>query len=306
MTVYEGKSAYILPQSFIDQMSSLEKMLVIPTKPDVKYIRKIPDTKTSYKQQYIENKSDHHWVKEKTNIIPFKVTVMEIKEGLEKDINDIRKAMNMISKKNFDSQKEIIIVFVKGIIEDKESLVKISTFIFDIASSNMFYGDIYADLYVDFIEESVLFKDVLLDTLRLFKETIKQIRSVDSNDDYDGYCKYIKENDKRRSLASFFMLLANRNVIDVENIIDLIVFFQGTLHNFIDIDSMNVECEEITELLYILITIGKTNEKLKEDLSWNKIISDVSIISKSKASSHTSLSSRIVFKHLDIMDFMMT
>ena len=99
MTVYEGKSAYILPQSFIDQMSSLEKMLVIPTKPDVKYIRKIPDTKTSYKQQYIENKTDHHWVKEKTNIIPFKVTVMEIKEGLEKDINDIRKAMNMILKK---------------------------------------------------------------------------------------------------------------------------------------------------------------------------------------------------------------
>lgn len=306
MTVYEGKSAYILPQSFIDQMSSLEKMLVIPTKPDVKYIRKIPDTKTSYKQQYIENKSDHHWVKEKTNIIPFKVTVMEIKEGLEKDINDIRKAMNMISKKNFDSQKEIIIVFVKGIIEDKESLVKISTFIFDIASSNMFYGDIYADLYVDFIEESVLFKDVLLDTLRLFKETIKQIRSVDSNDDYDGYCKYIKENDKRRSLASFFMLLANRNVIDIKNIIDLIVFFQGTLQNLIDVDSMNVECEEITELLYILITIGKTNKNLKGDVSWNKIILDVSIISKSKASSHTSLSSRIVFKHLDIMDFMMT
>jgi hypothetical protein len=231
---------------------------------------------------------------------------MEIKEGLEKDINDIRKAMNMISKKNFDTQKEIIIAFVKGIIDDKESLVKISTFIFDIASSNMFYGDIYADLYVDFIVESSLFKDVLQDTLYLFKETINNIKSVDSNDDYDGYCKYIKENDKRRSLASFFMLLANRNVIDIKNIIDLIVFFQETLQNLIDVDSMNVECEEITELLYILITIGKTNQNLKDDVSWNKIIIGVSIISKSKASSHTSLSSRIVFKHLDIMDFMMT
>ena len=305
MTVYEGKSTYILPQSFIEQMSALEKMLVIPSKPEVKYSKTFTDTK-SYKQNIIDKKTDRHWVKEKTNVTPFKVTVMEVKEGLEKDINDIRKAMNMISKKNFDTQKEIIIAFIKGILDDKESLMKISTFLFDIASSNMFYGDIYSELYVDFIVESSLFKDVLLDTLHLFKETIKNIKSVDSNDDYDGYCKYIKENDKRRSLASFFMLLANRNVIDIKNIIDLIVFFQGTLQNLIDVDSMNVECEEITELLYILITIGKTNQNLKDDASWNKIIIDVSIISKSKASSHTSLSSRIVFKHLDIMDFMMT
>ena len=303
--VYDGKSTYILPQSFIDQMSALEKMLVIPSKPEVKYSKNFPETKT-YKQNIIDKKTDRHWVKEKTNVTPFKITVMEVKEGIEKDINDIRKAMNMISKKNFDTQKEIIITFVKSIIDDKDSLMKISTFIFDIASSNMFYGDIYSELYVDFIVESSLFKDVLLDTLHLFKETIKNIKSVDSNDDYDGYCKYIKENDKRRSLASFFMLLANRNVIDIKNIIDLIVFFQGTLQNLIDVDSMNVECEEITELLYILITIGKTNQNLKDDASWNKIIIDVSIISKSKASSHTSLSSRIVFKHLDIMDFMMT
>ena len=304
--VYEGKSIYTLPQSFIDQMTTLETLLVIPTKADVKYTKNVSDIKTHSKVKFMDKKTERNWVKEKSNIIPFKVTVMEVKEGLERDINDIRKALNMISKKNYDTQKEIILTFVRGITDDKESLVKISTFIFDIASSNMFYGDIYADLYVDFIDESFLFKDVLHDTLHLFKETINNIKSVDSNDDYDGYCKYIKENDKRRSLASFFMLLANRNVIDISNIIDLITFFQGTLQNLIDVDSMNVECEEITELIYILITIGKTNQNLKDDVSWNKIIIDVSIISKSKASSHTSLSSRIVFKHLDIMDFMMT
>ena len=160
--VYDGKSTYMLPQSFIDQMSTLEKMLVNPSKPEVKYVKNFRDTKT-YKQNIIDKKTDRHWVKEKTNVAPFKVTVMEVKEGLEKDINDIRKAMNMISK-NFETQKEIIISFVIGIVDDKDSLVKISTFIFDIASSNMFYGDIYADLYVYFIVESSLFKDVLQDT----------------------------------------------------------------------------------------------------------------------------------------------
>lgn len=302
--VYEGKSIYALPQSFIDQMTILENLLVIPAKTDVKYNKPYSESKV-HKTSIIEKKTDKQWVKEKSNIIPFKVTVLEVKEGIEKDINDIRKALNMISKKNFDSQKDIILAFVRGITDDKESLVKISTFIFDIASSNMFYGDIYADLYVDFIDESNLFKDVLYDTLNLFKETINNIKSIDSNEDYDGYCQYIKENDKRRSLASFFMLLANRNVIDVKNVIDLIVFFQGALHNLIDVVSMNVECEEITELLFILITVGKPNTELKDDVSWKEIISNVSIVSKSKASSHTSLSSRIIFKHLDIMDFMM-
>ena len=213
--VYEGKSIYALPQSFIDQMTILENLLVIPAKTDVKYNKTYSESKV-HKTSIIEKKTDKQWVKEKSNIIPFKVTVLEVKECIEKDINDIRKALNMISKKNFDSQKDIILAFVRGITDDKESLVKISTFIFDIASSNMFYGDIYADLYVDFIDESNLFKDVLYDTLNLFKETINNIKSIDSNEDYDGYCQYRKENDKRRSLASFFMLLANRNVIDVK------------------------------------------------------------------------------------------
>ena len=121
--VYEGKSVYILPQSFIDQMSTLEKMLVIPSKPEVKFSKTYTDSKP-YKQNFVDKKTDRHWVKEKTNVTPFKVTVMEVKEGLEKDINDIRKAMNMISKKNFDTQKEIIITFVKIIIDDNDSLVK--------------------------------------------------------------------------------------------------------------------------------------------------------------------------------------
>jgi hypothetical protein len=73
MMVYEGKSTYILPQSFIDQMTTLEKMLVIPSKPDVKYSKTFVDTK-SYKQNIVDKKTDRNWVKEKTNIIPFKGT----------------------------------------------------------------------------------------------------------------------------------------------------------------------------------------------------------------------------------------
>ena len=245
---YDGKSIYVLPQSFIEEINLLEKLLVVPAKMDIRHTKSFIDSRNIVNTNHIQRK----WIKEKTIIPEFKATIFDVKIGIEKDINDIRKSLNMISKKNFNSQKSIIMNFLREFVEDTEALTKISVFIFDIASSNLFYGDVYADLYVDFTEESSIFKEILHNHLCVFKKTIDNINPVDSNNDYDGYCKYIKENDKRRSLASFYMLLTNRNLIDANYIIDVILYFQKHLKELIDLDARNVECEEISELLFIL------------------------------------------------------
>jgi hypothetical protein len=298
---YDGKSIYVLPQSFVEEINLLENLLVVP-KMDVRHTKSFIDSRNIVKTNPIQRK----WIKEKTIIPEFKSTIFDVKIGLEKDINDIRKSLNMISKKNFNSQKSIIMNFLREFVEDTEALTKISVFIFDIASSNMFYGDVYADLYVDFSEESSIFKELLHNHLFVFKKTIDNINPVDSNYDYDGYCKYIKENDKRRSLASFYMLLTNRNLIDANYVIDVILYFQRHLNDLIDLDAKNVECEEISELLFILITVGKTNKLLINNALWITIIDNISKLSRSKVSEHKSLSSRVIFKQLDLIDFMMT
>lgn len=298
MTNNEGKIKYILPQSFIEHISVLEKLLIIPEKEDIKYVK-------SHHNDTKNRKADNrNWDKEKLIIIkPFKATVIDVKEGIEKDINDIRKALNMISKKNFDTQKNIILTFVKGFINDDESLFKIAEFVFDIASSNRFYGDMYADLYVSFIEESSKFKDVLNNYLCVFKNTIDDIKSIDSGVDYDGYCKYIKDNDKRRSIASFYTLLSNKGILSADDIISIITYFQTKLFELINLEHFNVECEEISEILYIMITTGKCNNLLLENECWKDIITNILNISKCKVASYKSLSSRVIFKHLDILDF---
>lgn len=298
MRTSEGKSIYILPQTFIDQISLLEKNINVPEKTENKYVKCCNDINN-------DKKIEPQWIKEKTDIVKFKATVIDVKEGLEKDINDIRKSLNMISKKNFDTQKEIVLKFVRDFIDEPDSLIKISVFIFDIASSNLFYGDIYADLYVYFIEESKIFKDILLQNLSLFKTTIENIKHVDSNIDYDGYCNYVKTNDRRRSIASFYMLLVNKKVIDVVEIVDIIVYLQAKLFEYINLEDKKIECEEITELLYILVTMGKSNKLITKHNDWIKIINDVSIVSKYKLGSYRSLSSRVIFKSLDIIDFML-
>lgn len=183
------KGNYELPELFINQIALLEKLIIIPDKVvDVKYVKNYTEPKNN--NNFLV-KTDKPWTKDKV----FKLTVMEVKEGIEKDINDIRKALNMISKTNFETQKEIVLKFVRNFAQDDKSLIKISEFIFDIAYSNKFYGDLYADLYVQFIKESQIFNDVLYNNLSQFKNTIDNIKCVDSSKDYDGYCVYTKEND---------------------------------------------------------------------------------------------------------------
>lgn len=298
MFKYEGKMSYTLPQSFIEHIKVLEKLIIVPEKDDVK-------TYNSNDNNKFKVDNNKNWDKSKSrNVKPFKVSVIEVKEGIEKDINDIRKALNMISKKNFDTQKDVILAFVKEFVNNNETLIKISEFVFDIASSNKFYGDIYADLYVSFIKESSIFKDVLHNYLHMFKTTISSIKCVDSTQDYDGYCKCIKENDKRRSIASFYTLLSIRNVVSIDEIIDIISFLQMKLFELINLDNFQVECEEISEILFIMITTGKCNTALINCIQWADIISNTSKISKCKVVSYKSLSSRVIFKHLDIVDFM--
>ena len=44
-------------------------------------------------------------------------------------------------------------------------------------------------------------------------ENIKLLPYVDSNKNYDGYCEYIKSNEKRRSTILFFILSQLNSVL---------------------------------------------------------------------------------------------
>ena len=92
----------------------------------------------------------------------FKTTVIEKAndEGVDKWIQDIRSCINKISNKNYDKQSTNIIEYIDKCVENKdessetdnkENLKKIANFIFSVASTNKFYVDLYATLYVELI-----------------------------------------------------------------------------------------------------------------------------------------------------------
>jgi hypothetical protein len=243
----------------------------------------------------------------------FKPTKIQTKEGIEKDINEIRVSLNKISNKTYETHRDLILTLVENLIpdpdvEDSDSihtiavvhLQRVAQFIFDIASTNKFYGEIYADLYKELVLKFDIFRTILNEFVSTYNETIKTIQYVDSNENYDAYCEYTKTNDRRRATAAFLMLLMNRSVLDTKTMVALILHFQTIFTEYIHIENRANEVDEITEVLFILIPTGK--EILSTLPEWNEsILPNLMIASKLKAKDLRSLSSRAVFKYMDLV-----
>lgn len=255
-----------------------------------------------------KNISDDEW----NNLRNFKTTQLEKKEGIDKLINDVRSSLNKISTKNYENHRDNILELLKTInneliqsendeVNIKENeLKKVANAIFEIASNNKFYSELYAELYKDLINTYSVFDEILCEFINNYRESVKEIKYVDQNTDYDKFCEYNKLNDRRKALSTFIVNLMNKNIINKTKVIGIISYFQEIIFEYIETVNKTNEVEEIGENLYILIT---TSKNYCNDIeNWNEIIENVKKISEMKTKDKKSLSSRAKFKFMDILD----
>jgi len=252
------------------------------------------------KQSGSSRKLDDKW---ETNL-SVKPNVMKIqKEGFEKQLSDLRSALNKLSSKTYDALKEKIIEQVKEIMDEAmvENVQKIVEFIFDTAISNKFYSELYSQLYKELIDMFPIFKDVIDPFLKQYTESIHTICIVDQNDDYDGFCENNKKNEKRKATTVFMANLLKNQVISEMIVIDMIMAMQELSEKYIEEENRKSEVEEITENLFLLITSSPSSLKTAE-LWKTKIEPNIRKFSAYKAKDKTSLSNRVVFKYMDIVE----
>jgi hypothetical protein len=235
----------------------------------------------------------------------FKATKFDSKEGIEKKLSEIRAMINKISSKNYDTQKVEIVRLVKELMEandaKKENSVVLSNVMFEIASTNKFFSEIYAELYKELIREFGEFDELLRTYLSSFKSTIDDIHYVDPDVDYDGYCKYTKTNDQRKAITVFLTFLLKKEVLLPEELLDLLEFFLTKTKTYIDEKDRTKDVEEITENVFLILSNGFS--LFKENAQWqNELFPKIMEISKMKQKEHSSLASRVVFKYMDIID----
>lgn len=243
---------------------------------------------------------------ENVRVPAFTPTKIQTKEGIEKQINDFRILLNKISAKNYETQRDLIFTKMDDILLTNEEnseidLERIASTIFDIASANKFYSDLYADLYVELINKFEIFDNLLDGLLDKYYESLKNIHYVDHNVDYDGFCNYTKTNDLRKAMASFIINLMKKGAIEKEKVINLVFSVQTLLKEYIDSDDRSNEVDEIIENLFLLLTQSSTLLNIEE--KWlSEILPYIKELSALKSKDCKSLSSRAVFKCMDILD----
>lgn len=288
------KGGYKLPEQVIQIITHLSK----------KFGVSIGSSQSSGQSSGLSKKytkqSNHHteqsWIQR-----DFKpTTVVEKKEGIDKIMNDVRISLNKISNKNYDTIRDTIMAKMQEILVDVDNngLQKIANNIFEIASTNKFFSEIYAKLYRELaVHFPEVFNTILGTFLIGFTETMRNIKYVDQNVNYDEFCKYNKENDKRKATSVFITNLIKENVIEVDVLVSLISEIQTILDEYMNTPNKTNEVEEITENIFLLFT-NDMNLLQKS----NHLFDKIRVLASMKPKELPSISSRAIFKYMDILE----
>lgn len=306
----EIKLLYVKPldKYSTDVISYLEKTIVIPpAEPEnitKKMDRLMSDNRHKKGKKNVSNsfETQDEWNKMRQ----FKSTTVENKEGIDKSFTDIRILMNKLSLKNYDTQKVPIFSVLEEICGENsnislENKTRALNIILDIVCGNRFYSELYADLYKELANRFEIFFDSLPFVLKRYSESLEKIHYVDHNVDYDGFCNYTKTNDLRKANASFIVQLMKKDVLSKNELLSVLCNLVDLLNAYIDEENRINEFDEITENLFLIITQSKGF--IETEKTWMAtVLPAVQNFSKQSAKDHKSLSSRAVFKYMDIME----
>ena len=200
----------------------------------------------------------------------FQTTKMEEKVGVDAQIDIIRTQLNKLTDKNYiDINNKIIEVIDAVIIQNitNDDMLKLSSIIFDIASTNRFYSKMYADIYSNLSMKYDIIKTIFEENLNNFTDLFNNIEYVDSKVNYDKFCENNKINERRKSLAAFYINLMNNGMITKSRILLIISNLLSQIYSFILVEDKRNEVDELTENIAILY-----KKELYEDVECDKYL----------------------------------
>ena len=238
----------------------------------------------------------------------FQATKIEEKVGIDFQIDIIRTFLNKMSDKNYIDMRNRIIENIDKLIEENitsEDMLRVSSTIFDIASTNRFYSKIYADLYSDLSTKYNMMKEIFERNFEKFTDLFNNIEYVDPKVNYDRFCEINKTNEKRKAFALFYLNLMFNGIIPKSQIMEITRNLLSQVYSFISIDDKKNEVDELTETIGILYKKdlydddeGDEYEQI-EGYTINEIVER---IANSKVKDYKSLTNKSLFKFMDLID----
>lgn len=244
----------------------------------------------------------------------FKATKLEKKEGIDVKYDELRSTLNKLTMKNQDTLLPKIMELVHYIMtdenddsdnedestQDEDSYVRITNILLDIVKKTRGGHTIFVIVLKEMIQSYPSFISNFTEFVEMYKTSYDTIIDIDPNNQYDEYCELIKRNDYRRSNSNFIVNLTEGGLVTTDETVGIVNnLFDKVLQN-IDEEDKTVLIEEITENLFIFMIHAYT--LLHSNEQWKILVEKLNQCSKLKAREHKSISSRIVFKYMDIQD----
>ena len=236
----------------------------------------------------------------------FQTTKLATKvDAIELELDNVRTLLNKITNTNYEKMKDQVMEVLSRALDCGEKgeacLLRLGESIFEIGCMNKFWAKLYARLYKDLIAMSDVMTDICRCNLESFLALFDDIKYIPAEEDYDGFCKTNKDNEKRRSLSSFFVHLMNVDVVAVERITDLISSLRQKFDDCIDDTTKKNEVEEISQNLVILIMHG-AKRLSRVSCVWPDLIAFVRKVVAMKPRDHPGLTSQTRFRFMDLLD----
>ena len=243
-----------------------------------------------------DNVNDEDW----ESIRNFQSTKIEQKVGIDSKIVIIRSLINKITDKTYVELSNKIVETLDELIVDEtcqEEMMKVGISIFDIASNNRFYSKLYADLYAVLIHRYEIINIVFEKSFKTFLELFQNIEHVNPEEDYNKFIKVNGENEKRKSLSSFFVNLMLNGIITKEKIIEITSDLMSDVLTLMKEENKKSVVDEMTENISLLY-----NKELFENVRINdELFTDIiNRLSLCKVKTYPSLSNKSIFKYMDL------
>ena len=258
-------------------------------------------TKRKRKNKASEVLTDADW----ESIRTFQATKIERNtEGINADIDILRTSLNKMTEKNYDDLLEKIIDVLDRLVDGEttqDDMIRVGNEIFEIASNNRFYSKIYADLYSELIHKYDVLKNIFESSLKSFLCIFENIEKGNPDEDYDNFCKVNRDNERRKSLSSFFVNLTINGMITQEKLIELTTNLLKKVQEYIIMDNMKSEVDETVENIAILYNkdwFANTGD-IVDGLNFMQIIEKMA---RSKVKTYSSLSNKSIFKFMDMIE----
>lgn len=207
---------------------------------------------------------------------------------------DIRTALNKLSAKNYETTSEFILEKVKELLEDDSSPTLIKNIVDIMRTSKI---AVYPKFYKTLVQTFAPFAASVDPLLETYMASMASIKHVDQNADYDAFCANNKENDRRKATAEFITHLAPLGLIPHNKISFMTNALVDRVQTLMNEPDKTGEVDELTENIFLLMTSLIPLSQVPEDLQ-QKVLS----LSQRKVKELPSMSSRAIFKYVDLME----